>query len=161
MLQAVDGDRPLTDLGLVVAGLPLARLVGISGELAGEHDAAIRPPLGCDAGLLAHMPEFHEHGIGVVDGYYPTAHHGAAEGMLVVAILPDRGHLLEVRQDVFNHSRPDVVSHSAGRHVDHADGRLGEVQLWHLAELVGELGAADNRMEKCRMNRVHGIFEDL
>src|SRR4051812_15896538 len=33
VLQAVDGNRPLTDLGLIVAGLPLARLVGISSEL--------------------------------------------------------------------------------------------------------------------------------
>src|SRR5215475_15925425 len=32
VLQTVDGNRPLTDLGLVVAGLPLARFVGIRGE---------------------------------------------------------------------------------------------------------------------------------
>src|SRR5712691_12850156 len=36
VLQAVDGNRPLTDLCLVVAGLALACLIGISGELAGE-----------------------------------------------------------------------------------------------------------------------------
>src|SRR5213593_1771798 len=30
MLQAVDGNGPLTDLGLIVAGLLLARLVGFS-----------------------------------------------------------------------------------------------------------------------------------
>ena len=41
----MDGDRPLTDLGLVVTGLPLARLVGVaSSELAGEHDVTIGPP---------------------------------------------------------------------------------------------------------------------
>src|SRR5216683_8048100 len=38
VLQAVDGNGPLTDLGLVVAGLPLARLVSISSELTGKHD---------------------------------------------------------------------------------------------------------------------------
>src|SRR5215813_13960811 len=31
VLQAVDGNRSLSDLGLIVAGLPLASLVGISG----------------------------------------------------------------------------------------------------------------------------------
>ena len=30
MLQAMDGNRPLPDLGLIVAGLPLARLVGVA-----------------------------------------------------------------------------------------------------------------------------------
>src|SRR5215475_486990 len=35
VLQAVDGNGSLTDLGLVVTGLPLARFVGISSELAG------------------------------------------------------------------------------------------------------------------------------
>src|SRR5712691_2959839 len=34
MLQAVDGNGPLTDLGLIVAWLPLACLIGTSGELA-------------------------------------------------------------------------------------------------------------------------------
>ena len=51
VFQAVDSNRPLTDLGLVVAGLPLARLVGISGELAGEHDVAIGPPCRRGAGV--------------------------------------------------------------------------------------------------------------
>src|SRR4030095_7012419 len=43
VLQAMDSNGPLTDLGLVVTGLPLARLVGVSGELAGEHDVTISP----------------------------------------------------------------------------------------------------------------------
>src|SRR5262249_50863488 len=101
VLEAVDGDRALTDLGLVVAGLPLTRLVSIGGELAGEHDIAICPPVRCDARDIAHVPELDEQSVGVVDGYDPTAHHWPAEGMLALAILPDRRDLLEVRQDVF------------------------------------------------------------
>src|SRR5262244_3354556 len=86
VLQAVDGNGPLTDLGLVVAGLALARLIGICGELAGEHDVTIGPPRRGDIGGLAHVPEFKEHGAGIVHGHNPPAHHGAAEGMLLVAV---------------------------------------------------------------------------
>src|SRR6516165_12324818 len=44
VLQAMNRNGPLRDLGLIVAGLALARLVGLSRELAGEHDGTIRPP---------------------------------------------------------------------------------------------------------------------
>ena len=115
VLQAMDGNGPLTDLGLVVTGLPLARLVGVSGELAGEHDVTISPPRWCGTWGLAHVSEFEEHGIGVVHRHNPAVHHGTTEGMLLVAIFPDRGHLLQVRQDVFDHARPDIVPHAAGR----------------------------------------------
>src|SRR2546428_11733604 len=91
MLQAVDGNGPLTDLGLIVAGLPLARLVGISGELAGEHDVTIGPPRWRGAWSLADVPKFDEHGTGVVHGHNPAAHPGTAEGILLVAIFPDWG----------------------------------------------------------------------
>jgi hypothetical protein len=37
VLQAMDGDRSLTDLRLVVAGSPLAVLVGTGSELAGQQ----------------------------------------------------------------------------------------------------------------------------
>src|SRR5262245_26012118 len=57
VLQAMDGNGPLTDLGLVVAGLPLARLVGVSGELTGEHDVTISPPRWRGTWGLAHVPE--------------------------------------------------------------------------------------------------------
>ena len=127
MLQAVDGNGPLTDLGLIVAWLPLARLVGISGELAWEHDVTIGPPRWRGVWSLAHVPEFDEHSAGVVHGHNPAAHHGAAEGMLLVAIFPDWGHLLQVRHDVFHHARPDIVSHAARRHIDHADRGLSEI----------------------------------
>src|SRR5262249_33669980 len=117
MLQAVDSNGSLTDLGLVVARLPLPHLVGISGELAGEHDVTISPPRRRGAWGLAHMPELNEHSIGVVHGHNPAAHHGAAKGVLLMAIFPDRGYLLQIRQDVFHHARPDIVPHSAGRHI--------------------------------------------
>src|SRR5262245_55226252 len=63
MLQAVDGNGPLTDLGLIVAGLPLARLVGVSGKLTGGH-VSISPPHRRGAWGLAHVPELDEHSIG-------------------------------------------------------------------------------------------------
>jgi hypothetical protein len=56
VLQAMDGDRPLTDLSLVVAGLPLTRFVRIGGELAGRHNI-VGPPSARDARGLAHMPQ--------------------------------------------------------------------------------------------------------
>src|SRR5262249_13929512 len=56
VLQAVDSNGSLTDLGLVVAGLPLARPVGISGELAGEHDVTVSPPRRRGVWGLAHVP---------------------------------------------------------------------------------------------------------
>src|SRR3989449_9963749 len=56
MLQAVHGNGPLTDLGLIVAGLLLARLVGFSSELAGEHDVTISPPRWRGAWSLADVP---------------------------------------------------------------------------------------------------------
>src|SRR5262249_7127211 len=57
MLQAVNCDRPLTDLSLVVAGSPLTGLIAIGGELAGGHAVAIRPPLWRDARRLAHVSQ--------------------------------------------------------------------------------------------------------
>src|SRR5262249_29053965 len=56
---------------------------------------------------------------------------------------------------------PHVLAYSPRRHVDHADGRLGEVELRHLAELLGELRAGDDRVEERRVNRVHRVLEDL
>ena len=109
MLQSVDGDGPLRDLGLVVAGMPLAFLVGFRGELAGEHDAAIGPPRRGHAFSLADMPEFDEHGVRVVLRHDPAAHHRAAEGMLVAAIFPNRRHLLQVGQD-FSTIRAQTLS---------------------------------------------------
>src|SRR5262245_50678371 len=96
MLQTVDGNGPLTNLGLIVTRLPLARLVGVSGKLAGGH-VSIRPPHRRGAWGLTHMPELNEHGMGVVRRHDPTAHHRTAEGMLLVTIFPDRAHLLQVR----------------------------------------------------------------
>ena len=55
VLQAMDGDRPLTDLSFVVAGLPLTRFVRIGGELAGRHNV-VGPPSWRDARGLARMP---------------------------------------------------------------------------------------------------------
>ena len=78
--------------------------------------------------------------------------------MLLVAVFPDRRHLLQVWQYVFDHSRPDVVSHPTSGDIHHPDWGLGEVQFRQLAELVRELRAADDRMKKRRMNWVHGIF---
>ena len=78
-----------------------------------------------------------------------------------MAIFPDRGHLLQVGQDVFHHARPDIVPHSARRHIDHADRGLSEIQFRHLAKLVGKLRAADDGMEKRRVDGVHGVFQDL
>src|SRR5262245_61401038 len=60
VLEAVDGDRPLAHLGFVVAGVGVARVVGASGELTGEHVVAIRPPRGGGPRHLAHVPEFDE-----------------------------------------------------------------------------------------------------
>ncbi len=96
MLQSVDGDWPLRDLCLIVAGLPLTGLVGIRGKLAGEHDGAIGPPGGRDAFGLADVTEFEEHRVGIVNRHDPAAHHRAAEGMLLVAGFPDRSDLLQV-----------------------------------------------------------------
>src|SRR5258708_32969982 len=60
MLQSVDGDWPLRDLCLIVAGLPLSGLVRSRGKLAGEHNGAISPPRGSDPFGLADMAEFEE-----------------------------------------------------------------------------------------------------
>jgi len=94
VLQAVDGDRSLTDLGLVIAGLPLTRLIGIGGKLARGHDVAIRPPFRRDARRFAYMPEFDQQGIDIIHGHNPAAQHRTAEGMLLAAIFPDRSNLL-------------------------------------------------------------------
>src|SRR5215510_1676523 len=97
MLEAVNRDRPLTDLSLVVARSSLAHLVGLRRKLTGKHDIAIRPPIGCGALGLTHMPELDEHRVGIVDGNDPPTHHGAAERVLDVTVFPDRGDLLKIR----------------------------------------------------------------
>jgi nitrite reductase/ring-hydroxylating ferredoxin subunit len=81
-LQRVDGDRPLRDLCLVVARLPLTGLVGIRGELGGRHDGAIGPPRGRYALGFTHVAEFYEHRISVVDRHDPPAQHPTGECML-------------------------------------------------------------------------------
>src|SRR3984893_255750 len=105
VLQAVDRDRPLRDLGLVVAGVPLTFLVGIRGELAGEHDVAVGPPFRGPTFGLADMPELDEHCVRVVLGHDPAAHHRATEGMLLAAIFPNRRHLAA---GWARHSRPSA-----------------------------------------------------
>jgi len=148
MLQSVDGDWPLRDLCLIVAGPPLTGLLRIRGKPAGEHNRAIGPPRGCDAFGLADMAEFDEHGIGVILRHDPAAHHWATERMLAVAILPDRTHLLQVRQDRFYHSDPDVALHSPCPNVHHAYWRLDKLQFRQHAKLFGEYCAADDGVEK-------------
>src|SRR5208282_712367 len=118
VLQAVDRDRPLRDLGFEVTGVPLTFLVGFRGELAGEHDAAIGPPRRGHTVGLADMPELDEHRIGVVLGHDPAAHHRAAEWMLLAAVFPNRRHLLQVGHDILDHPRPDVVPNPAGGDID-------------------------------------------
>ena len=81
--------------------------------------------------------------------------------MRLVAIFPDRRHLLQVGQDILDHPCPDVVADPAGGDIDHPHRRFDEVQLRQHAELVGKYRAADDRMEKRRMDRVHRIFQDL
>src|SRR5262249_23752301 len=60
-----------------------------------------------------------------------------------------------------DHSSPHVLLHPARGDVDHADWRLDEVQLRDLAELVGELRASDDRVEKRRVDGVHGVLQNL
>src|SRR5262249_48392225 len=43
------------------------------------------------------------------------------ERMFLVAVFPNRSHLLQVWQNVFYHPRPDVISHSAGGDIHHPD----------------------------------------
>ena len=107
------------------------------------------------------MAEFDEHRIGVVDRHNPAAHHRAAERMLLVTGLPDRGHLLQVRQNSLDHPRPDILPHPPRPNVHHAHWRLDELQFRQHAKLLGELGAADDRVEKRRMGRIHYVFHDL
>src|SRR5580693_8201314 len=73
VLQSVDGDRPLRDLCLIVAGLPLTGLVGFGGQLARDHDRAIAPPRRRYAFGFAHVTKFDEHRISVVDRHDPAA----------------------------------------------------------------------------------------
>src|SRR5580704_499089 len=47
--------------------------------------------------------------------------------MLLVAGLPNRGHLLQVRQNGFDHPHPDVLSHSPRPNVHHAHRSLDEL----------------------------------
>src|SRR5580765_352867 len=162
VLQPMDGDRPLSDLRLIVSRAALTRLIGSAfRELAGEHDVAVGPPGRRDAVGLAHAAEFDEHRAGVVLGHNPGAHQGAAKGMLPVAVFPDRRHLLQVGQHRFDHPGPDVLAHSSRGDVDHAHRGLDEIQFRHLAELLGELRAADNGMKERRVNGIHGVLHDL
>ena len=57
VLQAVDRDRALRHLGLVITGVALGELIGIRSELAGEHEVAVGPPGRRDTFALAHMAE--------------------------------------------------------------------------------------------------------
>src|SRR5262249_28090494 len=65
------------------------------------------------------MAEFDEHRVGVVEWHDPAAHHWTAEGMLPVAVLPDRSHLLQVGQDHLHHSDPDIRRYSPRPDVHH------------------------------------------
>ena len=56
---------------------------------------------------------------------------------------------------------PRVVADAAGGDIDHADRGLDELQLRQYAELVGEHRAADDRVQKRCMGRVHRVFHDL
>ncbi len=107
------------------------------------------------------MAQFDKHRVGVVHRHDPAAHHRSAEAVLLAAVFPDRRHLLQVGQDIFHHPRPDVVADPAGRDIDHPDRRLDEVQLRQYAKFVGEHRAADDRVEKRGMGRVHRVFQDL
>src|SRR6516162_10646140 len=107
------------------------------------------------------MAEFDEHCIGVVLRHDPSAHHRTTEPMLLVAGLPDRGNLLQVRQNGFDHPRPDILSHPPRPNVDHAYWRLDELQFRQYAKLLGELGAADDGVEKRRMGGIHRVLHGL
>src|SRR6516225_8284318 len=56
---------------------------------------------------------------------------------------------------------PLVVADAPGPDVHHAHWRLDELQFWHHAKLFGELGAADDRVEKCRMGGIHCVLHRL
>src|SRR5262249_23069697 len=116
VLQTMDGDGPLPDLGLVIPGATLTGLVRVRfWQLAGEHDVTVGPPGGCDSWRLAHMAEFDEHRVGVVLRHNPTAHHGTVKGVLLMAIFPHRRYLLQVGQHGFDHAGPDVLAHAPRR----------------------------------------------
>src|SRR5262249_18685196 len=162
VLQTMDGDRPLPNLRLVISRATLTGLIGARfWELAGEHDVTVGPPGWRHSWRLADVAEFNEHRVGVVLRHNPTAHHGTAKGMLLMAIFPHRRHLLQVGQHRFDHPGPDVLAHAPGCNIDHTGRGLEEIQFWHLTKLVSKLRARDDGMEKRRVHVVHGIFQHL
>src|SRR5262249_18669212 len=158
----MDGDWPLPNLRFVISGATLTGLIGVRfWKLAGEHDVTVGPPGRRDFWCLADVAKFDEHRMGVVLRHNPTAHHGTAKGMLLMAIFPHWGHLLQVGQHRFDHPSPDVPAHAPGRDIDHPGRGLEEIQFWHLTKLVSKLRARNDGMEKGRVHGVHGIFQDL
>ena len=162
MLHAVDGYGPLADLGFVVRGLALLvfQVLG-DRQLGGEHLLSVGPPCRCAFVRHADVPELQQHGVGIVLGDDPTAHHRAVELMGILAGLPDGRHLLQVRHDVLHHPHPDVVAHAPGGDVDHADWGLDEVQFGYHAEFFCELRSGDDGVEERCVDRVHGVLQNL
>ena len=116
MLEVVDGDRPLPDLGLVVTRLALTFFVDVAArQLGRQHQVAIEPPGRYTLGVLGHMTELEEHGGRVVDRDDPPGHHRPAETVGDFAGLPDRRDLLDVRQHDLDHAHPGTVPAVAER----------------------------------------------
>jgi hypothetical protein len=67
----------------------------------------------------------------------------------------------EAGQETHRAGRMSCVLHPPRPDGHHAHRRFDELQFRHDPELVGELGAADNGVEKRRMGGIHGIFHDL
>src|SRR5258708_14818198 len=109
VFEAVDRDRPLRYLRLVVARVALTFLVTASGDLPRHHLVAVDPPRRV-LFALAEMTQLDEHRAGVIHWHQPARHHRTAERVDTATVLGQRRDLLQVRQDALDHAGPDILA---------------------------------------------------
>ena len=166
MLQGVDGDGPLRDLRLVVAGLALPLLVGsLVPGLADEVDR-----LQADPRRIVLPPRIQPGteeapadgaGGGVVHRHHPAQHGAALERLRFLRLLPDRAGLVGVREDRIHGPDPDAPVHLPGLDVHHAE--RGVPVLDHLVDAGRrpELHAAGTGVQVEHVDGVLGVLVDL
>src|SRR5262249_42326734 len=114
-LARVNGDRPLPDLRLVVAGHALPLLVapldaGLSEEIDLVEPDLAAVALAAEIERIVEMPPADDLAAGVVGRHGPFADADPRKEFFAVGVLVDVGRLREVRHDDLGGPRPDILA---------------------------------------------------
>ena len=165
MLERVDRDFALRDLGLVIARLALGLLVRPVGQLADEIDLFLADVVA--VALAGRIQQFVEQAPadgsrrGVVDRHHPARDRDPAEELLALDLFPDGAGLVAVGQDDFGRSVPCQIAPAARLDVDHADRCRSIVDHLHLAPCFAKLCTGHPSVQKDGVDRILRVLVDL